>query len=170
MCWSSSSYYGSTYYGSTYYAPQVLVVIFGVCALGDPITPTSGFGVCIAIGGGPAWSKRPPWLRPSSTPVPPQDAPGSSRWLGTPRGEAGPLGAPPLPRVLELAASTTAHFPAVDHPGGLWYAQERKRLDEAARRGGGGGDIAEQKKDQPAPESAVTRTLAPTRTRTRTRT
>ena len=58
--------------------------------------------------------------------------------------------------MLELAASTTAHFPAVDHPGGLWYAQERKRLDEAARRGGGGGDIAEQKKDQPAPESAVT--------------
>jgi len=69
---------------------KVLVVIFGVVALGDPITPTSGFGVCIAIG------------------------------------------------------------------GGLWYAQERKRLDEAARRGGGGGDIAEEKKDQPATESAAT--------------
>jgi len=54
---------------------------FGVLVLGDPISATSGFGVCIAIG------------------------------------------------------------------GGLWYAQERKRLDEATRRGGGDGDNAEQKKE-----------------------
>jgi len=60
---------------------QVLVVTFGVLVLGDPISATSGFGVCIAIG------------------------------------------------------------------GGLWYAQERKRLDEATRRGGGDGDNAEQKKE-----------------------
>ena len=60
---------------------KVLVVTFGVLVLGDPISATSGFGVCIAIG------------------------------------------------------------------GGLWYAQERKRLDEATRRGGGDGDNAEQKKE-----------------------
>ena len=36
-----------------------------------------------------------PWQRPSfcSAPVPPQGAPGSSGWLGAPRGETGPLGA-----------------------------------------------------------------------------
>ena len=33
-------------------------------------------------------------------------------------GETGPLGAQPLPRVLELAASIAAHFPNFDHPGG----------------------------------------------------
>ena len=31
--------------------------------------------------------------------------------------EAGPLGTQPMPRVLELAASKAAHFPAVDHSG-----------------------------------------------------
>ena len=35
------------------------------------------------------------------------------------QGEAGPLSAEPLPRVLELSASNTAHLPAFDHPGGL---------------------------------------------------
>ena len=34
-----------------------------------------------------------------------------------PGGEAGPLRAQPLPRVLELAASKAANFPAFDHPG-----------------------------------------------------
>ena len=33
------------------------------------------------------------------------------------RGESGPLGAQPLPRVLERAASEAAHFPAFDHVG-----------------------------------------------------
>eukprot|EP00964_Phaeocystis_antarctica_P022619 scaffold12575_cov47-Phaeocystis_antarctica.AAC.1 len=33
------------------------------------------------------------------------------------REEACPLGAQPLPRVLELAATKTADFPAFDHPG-----------------------------------------------------
>ena len=33
------------------------------------------------------------------------------------QGEAGPLGAQPLPRALERAASKAAHFPAFDHPG-----------------------------------------------------
>ena len=33
-------------------------------------------------------------------------------------GEAGPLGAQPLPRVLEPAASKAADFPAFDHSGG----------------------------------------------------
>ena len=54
----------------------------------------------------------PPWQCPSSAPVPPQGVPGSSGWLDAPRGETGPLGAEPLPRVLERAASTAAHFPA----------------------------------------------------------
>ena len=33
------------------------------------------------------------------------------------QGEAQPLGAPPLPRVLESAASKAAHFTAFDHSG-----------------------------------------------------
>ena len=45
-----------------------------------------------------AWSKcPPPWQCPRSAPVPPQGAPGSSGWLGAPRGETGPLGAQPPP-------------------------------------------------------------------------
>ena len=55
-------------------------------------------------------AKAPPWQRPSSAPVPPQGAPGGSGQLGTPRGEAGPLGAQPLPRLLELATSQAAYF------------------------------------------------------------
>ena len=43
--------------------------------------------------------------------------PGSSDWLGAPRGEADPLGAQPLPRVLELAAFKAADVTAFDHPG-----------------------------------------------------
>ena len=41
----------------------------------------------------------PPWQCPRSAPAPPQGAPDSSGWLGAPRREAGPLGAPPLPRL-----------------------------------------------------------------------
>ena len=59
--------------------------------------------------------KVPPWQCPISAPAPPQGAPGSSGWPGAPRGETGPLGAQPLPRVLELAASKAAHFTAFDH-------------------------------------------------------
>jgi len=39
----------------------------------------------------------------SSAPVPPQGAPGSAGQLGAPRGEASPLSAQPLPRLLESA-------------------------------------------------------------------
>ena len=55
---------------------------------------------------------------PRSAPSPLQDAPDRSGWLGALRGETGPLGAQPLPRALELAASNVAHFPAFDHLGG----------------------------------------------------
>ena len=65
--------------------------------------------------------KVPPWQCPSSAPVPPQGAPGGSGQLETPRREAGPLGAQPLPRVLELAASKVADSTAFGHlhPGVL---------------------------------------------------
>eukprot|EP00964_Phaeocystis_antarctica_P130844 scaffold94723_cov60-Phaeocystis_antarctica.AAC.1 len=43
--------------------------------------------------------------------------PGSSGWLGGPRGASGPLGPQPPPRVLKLAASKAADFRAFDHPG-----------------------------------------------------
>jgi hypothetical protein len=59
----------------------------------------------------------PPWQCPSSALVPPHGAPGSSGRLSAPKGETGPLGAQPLPRVLELAASKAADFPAFGHPG-----------------------------------------------------
>eukprot|EP00964_Phaeocystis_antarctica_P084904 scaffold53562_cov36-Phaeocystis_antarctica.AAC.1 len=62
--------------------------------------------------------KATPWQCPRSAPTPPQCAPGGSSWLGAPRREAGPLGAPPLPRVLERAASEAADVPAFDHSGG----------------------------------------------------
>ena len=58
-----------------------------------------------------------PRHRPSSAPAPPQGAPGSSGWLGAPREETSPLGAQPLPRVLELATSKAADFTAFDHSG-----------------------------------------------------
>ena len=58
-----------------------------------------------------------PWQRPSSAPAPPQGAPDSSGWLSAPRGEAGPLGAQPPPRVLERAAFKVAHVTAFDHVG-----------------------------------------------------
>ena len=54
-----------------------------------------------------------PGQYPSSAPAPPRGVPGSSGWLGAPTGETGPLGAQPLPRVLELAASEPADFPAL---------------------------------------------------------
>lgn len=53
--------------------------------------------------GAPAWSKCPA----SRAPVPPQDAPGDSKWHSPPAGEATPLGALPLPWVLELATSNS---------------------------------------------------------------
>ena len=43
-------------------------------------------------------------------------APGSSGWPGAPRRETGALGAQPLPRVFERAASKAAHFAAFDTP------------------------------------------------------
>eukprot|EP00964_Phaeocystis_antarctica_P019232 scaffold10620_cov48-Phaeocystis_antarctica.AAC.1 len=58
-----------------------------------------------------------PWQCPSSALAPPQGAPDSSDWLGALRGEAGLLGAQPLPRVLERVATKAADFPAVDHAG-----------------------------------------------------
>ena len=46
--------------------------------------------------------------------------------------EVGPLGTPPLPRVLEPAASKVADITAVDHPGGARSCPPIK-LYEAAR-------------------------------------
>ena len=51
--------------------------------------------------------------------APPQGAPGSSGWLGAPRGETGPLSVQPLPRVFELAAPKASHFPTFNHSGAL---------------------------------------------------
>ena len=53
----------------------------------------------------------------SSGHVPPQGTPSRSGWLSVLTGETGPPGAPPLPRVPELAASKAADFPAFDPPG-----------------------------------------------------
>ena len=64
-----------------------------------------------------AWSKCPPWQCPSSAPAPPQGAPGGSGQPGTPSKMPRPLGAQPLPRVLEPAASKAADFTAFDHVG-----------------------------------------------------
>ena len=52
--------------------------------------------------------KVPPWQCPSSAPVPPQGAPGSSGRCALSGGEAVSPGAQTLPRVLELAASKDA--------------------------------------------------------------
>ena len=53
----------------------------------------------------------PSWQRPSSAPAPPRARLAASG--GSSYGEkAWPLSAQPLPRVLERAASTAAHFPA----------------------------------------------------------
>ena len=65
----------------------------------------------------PSMVKVAPWQCPRSAPAPPQGAPGSSGWLGGPSAETDPLGAQPLPRVFELAASTAAHSPAFDPSG-----------------------------------------------------
>ena len=57
---------------------------------------------------------------PASAPAPPQGVPGGSGQLGTPRlREAGPLGAQPLPRILERAASRAADLTAVDPSPGM---------------------------------------------------
>ena len=63
-----------------------------------------------------AWSSCPPWQRSSAAPAPSKRA-----WrLWAPRHsqeEAGPLGAQPVPRMLELAASKAADFTAFDPSG-----------------------------------------------------
>ena len=64
-----------------------------------------------------AWSKLPPRQCPRPAPAPPEGALDSSGWLGATRGEAGPRGAQPRPRVLELAASKAAYLSAFDHSG-----------------------------------------------------
>ena len=53
----------------------------------------------------------------AAPPPPPQGAPGGSGRRALARGRAGPPGAPPLPRVRELAASIAAHFPAFNPSG-----------------------------------------------------
>eukprot|EP00964_Phaeocystis_antarctica_P151125 scaffold118698_cov42-Phaeocystis_antarctica.AAC.1 len=55
--------------------------------------------------------KVPPRQRPSPAPAPPQAAPGSSGWLGAPKGETHSLRAQPLLLGLELTASKAADFP-----------------------------------------------------------
>ena len=60
---------------------------------------------------------------------------GRAWWLRAARhsqGEAGPLGAQPLPRVLEPSGSRTAHFPAFDHSGAATTA--RPSVCRASRR------------------------------------
>eukprot|EP00964_Phaeocystis_antarctica_P048639 scaffold28168_cov75-Phaeocystis_antarctica.AAC.1 len=80
-----------------------------------------------------------PWQRRSSAPVPPHGTSGRSGWLG----EAGPLGAQPLPRVLELAAPKAADSPAFDHSGAGHLRRHGRvraaRPRRAARRGRGRG-------------------------------
>ena len=69
----------------------------------------------------------PPWQCPSSPPVPPQGAPVGSGQLGTPRGEARPLGSQPRPQVLERAACKVADFTALDHLGGHTHGARAQR-------------------------------------------
>jgi hypothetical protein len=64
----------------------------------------------------PLW-QCPPWQCRRSALAPPHGAPGSSGWLGAPRGEAEALGPQPLPRVLERAASEATDSLAFGHPG-----------------------------------------------------
>ena len=71
--------------------------------------------------------KVPPWQCPSSAPAPPQSAPDSSGWPGTPMGETGQLGAKPLPRGLELVVSKAAESPPLTPQagqGGEWGGGE----------------------------------------------
>ena len=63
------------------------------------------------------WLKVLSWQHPSSAPVPPQGKPGGSGRPETHRRGTGPLGAQPLPQVLERAASKAADFTAFDHAG-----------------------------------------------------
>eukprot|EP00964_Phaeocystis_antarctica_P119064 scaffold82805_cov49-Phaeocystis_antarctica.AAC.2 len=48
--------------------------------------------------------------------------------------EAGPQGAPPLPRVLEQAASKAAHFPAFDYPGSTRAPRSSRSLQSRRTR------------------------------------
>ena len=72
--------------------------------------------------------KRPPWQCPLAVPQLGSCASsGRAWWLWAARHsqeEAGPLGAPPLPRVLELAASNAADSAAFHHPGSFREASE----------------------------------------------
>ena len=80
------------------------------------------------------------WQCPRSATAPPQGAPDSPGWLSAPRGEAGPLGAQPPPRVLELAASKAAHFTAFDHVGVAVAVGRyvKNKADMAGQRGPSG--------------------------------
>ena len=64
----------------------------------------------------------------SARAAPPQGAPGSSDWLGAPREGAGPLGAQPLPRVLERAATD---FAAFGHAGMVVQETDRRESEVA---------------------------------------
>ena len=84
--------------------------------------------------------------RPSSAPVPPPGASDGSGQCWHSQGEAGPLSAQPLPRVLELAASKAADSTAFDHPGlakepipGATEAKAAEQSLRARRRGPDGG-------------------------------
>jgi hypothetical protein len=80
-----------------------------------------GLAPGLAPGGGVNTVKSAPLAVPTSAPAPPpRGAPCSSGWQRrSPRGEAGPLGAQPLPRVFERAASKAAHSPPLTHSGAL---------------------------------------------------
>ena len=73
-----------------------------------------GFGMG---GGAAAQSKCSSWQRPSSAPVPFRARLVALAGSTHSQGEPGPLGAQPMPRVLELAASKAADSTAFDHPG-----------------------------------------------------
>ena len=81
----------------------------GLAAASPPTPPGPGAA---------AWSKCSPWQCPGSAPVAPQGAPGSSERIGTSGAEARPLGAKPLPWVLERAASSPKSPTSLPGPSG----------------------------------------------------
>ena len=94
-------------------------------AASDARATDAGCGASCA--GRPAWSGT--RQCPSSAREPPQGTPGGSGRLGAPKGEAGPLGAPPRPRLLEPSASKAADCTALGPPG-------RARLSERGHEQG----------------------------------
>ena len=66
---------------------------------------------------------------PSSAPVPAQGKPGGVWEARYSHEEDRPLGAQPLPRVLEPAASKAAEVTAFDHSGGASEGRPRCALD-----------------------------------------